>query len=74
MRGRVGGSVVEQLPSALGMILECQDRVPHQAPCMEPASPSACVSASLSISLCVTIINKNLKKYLRKKTKCNENL
>ena len=25
------------------------DPVPHQAPCMEPASPSACVSASVSL-------------------------
>ena len=25
--------------------------VPHQAPCMEPASPSACLSLSLSLSL-----------------------
>ena len=32
-------------------ILESQDRVPHQAPCMEPASPSACVSASFSLCL-----------------------
>ena len=41
-------------PSAQGVILETQDQVPRQAPCMEPASPSACVSASLSISpLCV---------------------
>ena len=38
-------------PSAQGMILETRDRVPHQAPCTEPASPSACVSASLSLSL-----------------------
>ena len=38
-------------PSAQGMILEVQDRVPCQAPCMEPASLSACVSASLSLSL-----------------------
>ena len=45
--GRLGGSAVERLPSAQGVILESQDRVPHQAPCMEPASPSACVSASL---------------------------
>ena len=34
-----------------GVILETWDRVPHRAPCMEPASPSACVSASLSLSL-----------------------
>ena len=26
------------------------DRVPHQSPCMEPASPSARVSASLCVS------------------------
>ena len=35
-------------PSAQGVTLETRDRVPRQAPCMEPASPSACVSASLS--------------------------
>ena len=40
-------------PSAEGRILETRDRVPHRAPCIEPASPSACVSASLSPSLCV---------------------
>ncbi|CAD7681054.1 unnamed protein product [Nyctereutes procyonoides] len=39
------------LPSAQGLILETRDRVPHRAPCMEPASPSACVSAPLSVSL-----------------------
>ena len=33
---------------------EFQDRVPHRAPCLEPASPSACVSASLSLSVCVS--------------------
>ena len=43
-------------PSAQGVILETWDRVPRQAPCMEPASPSACVSASLSLS--VPLINK----------------
>ena len=36
---------------AQGVILGSWDRVPHWAPCMEPASPSACVSASLSVSL-----------------------
>ena len=41
-------------PSAQGMILESWDRVPRQAPCMEPASPSACVYASL----CVSLMNK----------------
>ena len=42
------------LPSAQGVILETQDQVLRQAPCMEPASPSACVSASLS--LCVSLM------------------
>ena len=50
--GCLDGSVVEHLPSAQGVILEFQDRVPHQVPCMEPASLSAYVSASLS--LCVS--------------------
>ena len=48
--GHLGGSVVECLPLAQGMILESQDRVPHQAPCMGPASPSV----SLLLSLCVS--------------------
>ena len=36
-------------PSAQGVILETQDRVPSRAPCMEPASLSDCVSASLCV-------------------------
>ena len=48
--GHLGGSVVEHLPLAQGVILESWDRVPHQAPWMEPASPSACVSASLCVT------------------------
>ena len=47
----LGGLVVERLPSAQGVILESRDRVPHRAPCVEPASPSACVSDSLSVSV-----------------------
>ena len=57
-QGRLGGSVVERLPSAQVVILGSWDRVPHQAPCREPASPSACVSASVSASLCVSLMNK----------------
>ena len=49
--GCLGGSVVERLPLAEGMILEFPDTVPHQGPCRETASPFACVSASLSGSL-----------------------
>ena len=52
--GCLGGSVLEHLPLAQGVILGSRDRVPHQAPCMEPASPSACVSASLSLSFCIS--------------------
>ena len=37
------------LPLAQGVILESQNRVPHQAPSKKPASPSACVSASVSL-------------------------
>ena len=45
--GCLGGSVVEHLFSAQGVILESRDRIPHWAPCMEAASPpSACVFAS----------------------------
>ena len=42
-------------PTARGLILETQGRVPLQAPCMEPTSPSASVSASLSLSLSVSM-------------------
>ena len=52
--GRLGGSVVECLAMAQGMILGFRDRVPHPAPCMEPASRSAYASASL----CVSLMNK----------------
>ena len=44
-----GGSRVEGLSSAQGMILGSWDQVPHRTPCMEPTSPSASVSASLSV-------------------------
>ena len=58
--GRLGGSVVERLPLAQVMIPGSQDRVPHQAPCREPASPPACVSASVSL------MNKYIIKILKK--------
>ena len=50
--GLLGGSVVEHLSSAQGLISGSQDRVPSPtwAPCGEPVSPSACVSASLCVS------------------------
>ena len=49
--GCLGGSAVECLPPAQVVTPGSWDRVPHQAPCMEPASPSAWVSASLCVSL-----------------------
>ena len=48
--GFLGGSVVEHLPLAQGMILESRDQVPRQAPCMEPASPAVCLCLSLCVS------------------------
>ena len=48
--GLLGGSVVERLPSAQGVILETRDQVPHWVPWMEAALLSASVSASLSVS------------------------
>ena len=49
VEGHQGGSVVERLPLAQGVILEPQDRVPYWAPSREPTSPSACVPASLCL-------------------------
>ena len=43
----LGGSVVERLPLAQGVIPGSWDQVLHRAPRGEPASPSACVSVSL---------------------------
>ena len=54
--GHLGGWAVEHLPLAQVVIPGSRDRVPHGAPCMEPASPSACVSASAL--LCVSLMNK----------------
>ena len=57
--GCVGGSAVESLPSAQGVILETRDRAPHRAPCVEPASPSACFSLCLCCSIfSVSFMNK----------------
>ena len=47
------------LPSAQGLILETRDRVPCQAPCIEPASLSPVpLPLSLSLFLCVSLMNK----------------
>ena len=57
--GHLGGSLVERLPMAKGVIPGSWVRVPHQASCQEPASPSARVSA---LCVCVSCINKIFKK------------
>ena len=59
--GRLGGTAVERLPSAQGVIPELWDRAPHQAPllgaCFFLSTPSACVP-SLAGSLYLCRINK----------------
>ena len=42
-------------PSAQSVIPETWDRVPRQAPCMEPASPSDSLSLSFSLSLSLSV-------------------
>ena len=54
--GRLGGSVVERLPLARGMIPGSREPVPHWTSYMEPASPSAYVS--VSVCVCVYLMNK----------------
>ena len=52
--GCLGVSAVECLSLAQGVILGSQDRVLHQASCVDTSSPSAYVSVSLSLSLSVS--------------------
>ena len=47
--------MVEHLPLAQGVVPGLQDRVPHWALCMAPASPP---SAYVSASLCVSLVHK----------------
>ena len=54
---------------AQGMILESRDRVPQQAPCMEPASLSAVpLSSSLSLYLRINKIKKKKRKKVPEET------
>ena len=48
--GRPGGSAVEHLPLAQGLILETRDRVPHWAPARSLLLPLP-VSLPLSLSV-----------------------
>ena len=59
--GHLGGSVVEHLPSAQGVIPGSWDQVPNRTPQREPASPSAYISVSPSVSL----MNKWIKSFLK---------
>ena len=54
-KGPMASLLISMYPAYNGegmlvVILESLDRVPHQAPCMKPASPSAFVSASVCLS------------------------
>ena len=49
--GHLGGSVVERLPLAQGMILEPQDKVPHRAPARSLLFLLPVLSLPLSLSL-----------------------
>ena len=51
--GRLGGSVVERLPSAQGVTLESPDRVPHQAP-----AGSLLLPLPVFLPLSVSLMNK----------------
>ena len=70
--GSLGGSAVWRLPLTEGVILESQDRVPHRAPGMEPASPSTCVSASLCVCVYHQSINQSINQSIFKKNKSYE--
>ena len=49
IQGRLGGSAVERLPSAQGVIPGSWDQVLHQALGMGPASLSLCLCLCLSL-------------------------
>ena len=54
--GRLGGSAVKRLPSAQGVILQSQDRVPCQASAWSLLLP---LPVSLpSVCVCVSLMNK----------------
>ena len=46
IKGHLGGSVVEHLPLAQGVMPGSWDRVLHQAPSEKPATPSSYASVS----------------------------
>ena len=54
--GRLGGSVVDHLPLAQGMILGSWDRVLHQAP--QGGSLLLPLPVSLPLCVCVCLRNK----------------
>ena len=66
--GHLGGSAVERLPLAQGVIPV--QGIPYWALCEEPPSlsPSAYVSASLCVSLLHTYIHTYIHAYIEKDT------
>ena len=56
-QGHLGGSVVECLPLAQGMIPGCQYQILHWTPCMKPASLLP-LPMSLPLCVCVCLMNK----------------
>ena len=51
--GRLGGSVVERLPSAQGMLTGSWDQVPHRAPCSVESLLLPLTLSLYSLSLCL---------------------
>ena len=66
MWGRLGGSVVERLPSTQGVILETWDPVPHRAEWSLLLLLPVSLLLSLSLSLFLSLMNK-INKILKKK-------
>ena len=60
--GCLGGSVVGHLPSAQGVIPECQDQDPHQDP-----AGSLFLLLPMSLPLSVSLMNKYIKSFKKKK-------
>ena len=62
--GHLGGSVVEHLPLAQGMILGSWDQVPQRAPMRNLVLP-----LPMSLPLCVSLMNEYIKSLKKKKRK-----
>ena len=71
--GHLGGSVVECLPPAQGMVPESQDRVPGLSPTW--SSPQgACFSLSLCLCLSLCVSHEKINKIFKKEEKVQVHL